>query len=89
MRLKELLDLANQGYPDGGLADYYDDQGQLVENTGDSLARFVVIELAETYEDVADETRELQLIRARDVIRRAAADLEGVLDGLYVGLHFK
>ena len=59
MDIKELLDKANEGYPDGFLAEYYDDEGNFREGRGDTLAEFIVVELIETFDPDATEEEQL------------------------------
>lgn len=72
MRLKDLLDLANAAYPDHMLADFYKDaDGTVVLNEqgfGDTLAKFVVNELIQTFEPDSPTTVQLdEAIRAMEV----------------------
>lgn len=80
MELKKLLEVANKGYPDGYLAHYYDEDGNFVEGDGDTLARFVVIEIIETY--APGESEEEQLETATTAMKRARKDIEGVVQAL-------
>lgn len=75
LTLKQLLDMANEVYPDGVLADYYDEEGKPanLDETGDTLAKFIVIELAETFEP--EETAGQQLETAMEKLDRAMEDL--------------
>ncbi|KXA97690.1 hypothetical protein AKJ38_00560 [candidate division MSBL1 archaeon SCGC-AAA259I14] len=79
VELKELLDIANEGYPDGYLSHYYDD-GNLLDGHGDTLARFIVIEIIETY--APGESDREQLDTAITAIERAKKDTEGVIRAL-------
>ena len=83
MSIKEILDLANAGYPDGFLATMYDDEGKETpdaDKQGDTLALFIVRELIETCD--ADAGNEDQLATARQALDRAVADLQGVIEAL-------
>ncbi len=74
MQLVELLNRANKGYPDGYLSEYYDAAtGQPKPGSGDTLAKFVVLELAETFDPEA--TDEEQINQAARVLERGALDL--------------
>jgi hypothetical protein len=52
MKLVELLNAANQGYPDGYLAEYYDTKTGVLKKrgSGDALAKFIVLELIDTFD---------------------------------------
>jgi hypothetical protein len=51
MTLLELLNTANQGYPDGDLEEYYDTKtGERKSGSGDTLAQFIVLELIDTFD---------------------------------------
>jgi len=80
MTIKELLDKANEGYPDGFLSEYYDDKGKYVEGAGDTLAQFLVIELTETFD--ANAPDDVQLVEARRVISTAIDELESTLNSV-------
>jgi hypothetical protein len=86
--LKELLDLANEAYDDGYLANYYTKEGKLKKNgSGDTLAKFIVIELIETFDP--DLYKKQQLYYAMQAIERAKEqlwDLEGHLGVAYDAL---
>ena len=79
----ELLNLANEAYDDGYLANYYTKEGKLKKNgSGDTLAKFIVIELIETFDPKA--TKEHQLWEAARAIESAADqlwDVQWALDG--------
>lgn len=82
MTLKELIETANNGFPDNYLAQYYDEQtGQPKEGHGDTLAEFIVKELAETFDSTASPWE--QVSTAIGVIERAQEDMSGVLKALY------
>lgn len=81
MTLAQLLDRANQGYPDGFLTEYYDpDTGEARAGSGDTLALFIVTELRETFDPTASD--ETQLAEARRVLDRAQEELAGVIASL-------
>jgi hypothetical protein len=81
LTLLELLNLANEVYPDGFLAEYYDAKtGERQQGSGDSLARFIVAEISETFN--ADAPRATQLREARIALGRAIDDLESVIEAL-------
>jgi len=81
MKLVELLKKANEGYEDGAVAEYFNQEtGELVEGKGDTLAQFVAIELSETFDPDADDDTQIQTaIEAMDMAKR---DIEGVLAAL-------
>jgi hypothetical protein len=79
--LLELLNLANEAYPDGFLAKYYDAKtGERQPGSGDSLARFIVAEISETFN--VDAPRPAQLREARIALGHAIDNLESVIEAL-------
>lgn len=82
MQLVDLLDKAKAGYPDETLGDYYDPQtGELnPHGSGDTLAKFVVVELIETFNP--ERSGMLQIEEAKSVIRTAMLELSCVYDAL-------
>lgn len=80
LTLLALLESANRAYPDGQLSWYFDEKsGTPIRNPdgGDTLALFVVLELAETFDEDAD--RAAQLGEAIRLMERAVSDLQGVV----------
>jgi hypothetical protein len=79
LRLVELLNKANEGYEDHGLEEYYDMETgeQKPEGSGDTLAKFVVIEISETFDAEAD--RDQQIAEAIRVMEAARDDIDNVL----------
>lgn len=70
MKLLELLNAANEGYPDGYLAEYYDpNTGKRKSGDGDTLAKFIVLELIDTFDSKA--TDDAQIEEALRVLDRA------------------
>lgn len=83
MKLVELLNIANEGYDDGFLSEYFDTEtGELKDGSGDTLAKFIVIELAETFDPESKNEWE-QMATAVDAMNQAIRDIEGVIDKLY------
>jgi hypothetical protein len=81
LTLLELLNRANKVYPDGFLAEYYDAKtGERQRGGGDSLARFIVAELSETFDPNAPRAAKLQ--EARNALNHAVDDLERVIEAL-------
>lgn len=84
----ELLELANQAYDDGFLSTYYTKKGTLNRRgTGDTLAKFIVIELIETFDPKA--TKQAQLwtaIKAVESAKYQCDELQEHLEGVYDGL---
>lgn len=80
--LLELLNKANEDYPDGFLAMYYNLKTGVFneDGSGDSLARFIVLELTETFEPEA--TRAQQIAVARHVLNRGMETLQHIIDVL-------
>lgn len=84
MKLAELQNLANQGYGrcggDDSMRPYYNrktGQARPFAKGGDSLARFVALELAETFNETLDEHE--QLDGAICALENAKADLDGAI----------
>jgi hypothetical protein len=80
LTLVQLLEAANRVYPDGQLSWYFDEAtGESIRNPdgGDTLALFIVLELAETFDNDAERT--VQLGEAIRVMERAASELNGVV----------
>ena len=83
MKLVDLMKRANAGYPDGYMDQYFSDVDGVPHRNpdcGDTLAEFVVRELADTFEPNASD--EDQIDRAVEVMERAASDLAGVMAAL-------
>ena len=82
MKLAELLNAANQGYPDGYLAEYYDTKtGALKKHgSGDTLAKFIVLELIDTFDSKASD--DSQIDEVTRVLESARRDLLGVIEAL-------
>ncbi len=77
---KQILDAANKYYPDGYLANYYDEAGQQRQASGDTLAEFIVSELIETLDDKNEIIDRLESFRDR--MDAALEDICLVLDGI-------
>lgn len=75
MTLLEILNIANDEYPDAYLTEYYDmTTGEHKQDgQGDTLAKFIVIELSETYDEAANTA--WQLMEAARVLRMAETEL--------------
>lgn len=81
LSLVELLNIANEAYEDGYLAEYFDpDTGAFRAGLGDTLAEFIVREIRDTFDPNA--TRSQQLEEARRVLMNAIDDLENVIERL-------
>ena len=83
MKLLELLDAAKAAYPDEALGQFYNPKtGKRARFTGgDTLARFIVIELIETFDTEASDGDQLE--RAISVLERAQDELGGVIGKLF------
>ncbi len=84
MNVVELLDIASSGYPDECTRLFYNKKTgkPKYHKTGDTLAKFVVIELFETYEYAEDDTEEAVLDNAIQKLETAKDDLESVIQAL-------
>jgi len=82
MTLTEIIQIANDAYPDAFLGEYFDfDKGERIPGGfGDSLAMFIVNEIVETYEPNLSDAE--QLGEASRVIECGRDDLQGVLHAL-------
>jgi hypothetical protein len=81
MKLDDLIEIADRAAMDGCIGQCWDKKGQRAFNgAGDTLAEFVVREIADTYDSGANDQE--QLDEAARVIRRAAVDLELVAEEL-------
>jgi hypothetical protein len=80
MKIKQLLDRANSGYPEGYLATYYNWKGQTRRGKGDTLAQFIVNELTETFDPDYDDKAQVE--QATYVLGEAIKDLQGAINGL-------
>lgn len=76
--LLELLNLANEGYTDGFLSQYYNAKtGNAKRGQGDRLAEFIVVELRQTFDEQA--SREDQIAEVHRVLNNAIRDLDHVI----------
>lgn len=82
MTTKELLDIAAKGYPDEYLKNFYDEEGSFKDHTGDTLAKFLVIELIENHDPEQSDVD--QLYDAMKSIRIATKELHSVQTHLQV-----
>ena len=86
LTLSELLNIANKGYPDNELAIFFDpitggkNRTAIDEEVGDGLAKFIVIELIETFDEKA--SREDQLDQAVHTMENASDEILGVINVL-------
>ena len=74
---------SGDSYPDGLIAQNWDFQDvcpKVDAENGDTLAEFIVLEIADTFEPDADESE--QLAGALRVIHQAIDDLEAVANAL-------
>jgi hypothetical protein len=78
----ELMRAANEGYPDGLLSEYYNDNGDFVRdnNGGDGLAAFIVAELSDTFDPAATDRDQIE--EALRVLDRAQRDLMDTANAL-------
>lgn len=79
MKKLDLLKLANQGYPDAYLAEYFwpETGDYRAEGFGDHLAEFIVCELLDTFDpEVSDQE---QADTAYNALHSAVSDLRSVM----------
>lgn len=81
MKLIEVLNAANMYYPDGYLCEYYDKDGKFKKDgSGDALAEFIVIEIIETFNEMASDSD--QIDEAIRVLENGRTDLNDAIKGL-------
>lgn len=81
MTLNELLEIIHRAYPDELTRECWNEARQRAcGGAGDTLAEFIVREIADTYD--AEATDEAQLDEALRVMRRACTDVTGVIEAL-------
>jgi hypothetical protein len=83
MFLNDLIRIINKAYPDGLIEqnwDFQDECPKVEAKNGDTLAEFIVQEIADTFEPDADESE--QLAGALRVIHQAIDDLDRVANAL-------
>jgi len=79
MNLKDLIKIANKGYSDDLIIEYFEDP---VRPSEDGLAEFIVNELTDTFDPESPD--EMQLHEAVRVMEMACVDIEGVINSLYL-----
>lgn len=77
MTIRELIEIADQGYSDSLISQYYDDPDG---NHGDTLARFIAFEISETISE--EDVDSLQLTQAITLMETAKREIQGVIDAL-------
>ena len=83
MKLNDLIRIAASGYPDAQVLEYWDFDGAKPRSNpdgGDTLARFVALELAETFDDEAPTSD--QAAEAVRAMNRASKDLQHVIHAI-------
>ena len=81
MKLNALLEIVHRTYPDETTRECWDSRKQRARSgSGDTLAEFIVREIAETYD--AEASDEAQLDEALRVMRRACTEVIGVIDAV-------
>lgn len=81
MKIINILDRANSRYPDNFLSEYYDKDGNYYPGSGDSLARFIVSEIIDTFDPKASDQSQLE--QAAIALRNSIYEIESVIDSLY------
>ena len=83
MTLNNLIRTAASGYPDAQVLTYWDFAGKQPRanpDGGDTLAHFVALELAETFDDeAATSDQAAEAVRA---LNRAVQDLQSVINAI-------
>ncbi len=81
MKLNDLMEIIHRSYPDELTRECWDpDEQQAHGGTGDTLAEFIVREIADTYDQAL--STEAQLAEAVRAMNRAAGDIGGVASAL-------
>jgi hypothetical protein len=82
MKLGQLIAAANDRYPDQFLSQYFDVAREkfLTRGCGDTLARFIVVEIRDTFDPAATDAA--QVDEAIRVLEQGETDLEAALRGL-------
>jgi hypothetical protein len=82
MKLGQLIAASNSKYPDGFLSQYFDVTREkfLTRGCGDGLARFIVVEIRDTFDGAASDAA--QVDEAIRVLEQGQTDLESALRGL-------
>lgn len=81
MKLNDLLEVVHESYPDGVTRLCWDPVKQRVrKNSGDTLAQFIIAEIADTFDPSASDVK--QLGDALDAMRWAAIELGSVISAL-------
>ena len=81
MKLNELLEIVHRAYPDEHTRRCWDAKKRKVRTgAGDTLAEFIVREIADTFG--IDTPEEDQLDAALSAMRRACTELTGVIEAL-------
>ncbi len=81
MTLIELLDIVHHAYPDGATRECWDaERGRACSGSGDTLAEFIVREIADTYD--ASFSDEEQLAETVRVMERACGEIGDVIEAL-------
>lgn len=81
MTLKKIIDIADKTYPDGLIGLYFNEKTGRAKKTtspgyGDGLARFICMELCETYDkDASDEKQLAEAIRVMETAQREVQDV--------------
>ena len=81
MKLNAILEIVHEAYPDELTRECWDKARQRArDGAGDTLAEFIVQEIADTYDAAASD--EAQLYEALRVLRRACTEITGVIEAL-------
>ncbi len=81
MQLHEIMEIIHPAYPDEETRQCWDSKRQRAcTGTGDSLATFIVREIADTYDESA--TDDEQIAEAIRVLQRARFELQNIIEAL-------
>lgn len=81
MKLNAIMDIVHSAYPDAMTRNYWDPvQRRPAPGMGDTLAEFIINEIADTYDGEADHS--IQITEAIRVLERGCSDLRSVITAL-------
>ena len=84
MKLKDIIKIASDAYSDGLIEQYFNTPSG---DFGDSLAKFIAMEIKDTYDPAATDNKQLfEAYRVIESIKRQVANVAAVLFSKCMGL---